>query len=239
MESHLTMPLESKNNEQSVPLAQSSASVIDHSAIKDATNSTKRLVGLQIFSRVISLILNTVLVRRTSPLILGITTVKLELFFNTVLYLAREGLRMSLLRFTPPAPVSSSTTGSRMSEMQYVRWLRKLTHMSWLVIPSALLPLIGMLLAYAWTVPSEIKSLQMTGWYWMSIGAYALAALLELLGEPLRMIITHNKLQSKRVRLEALVLAIKTSTIFTLFLSSSGENMLRAALYCLFSSSTL
>lgn len=204
----------------------------DHEAIQDATASAKRLVGFQLFSRITSLFLNTILIRCSSPMVLGVASVKLELFLTTVLYLAREGLRMSLLRYTPPTSTSTSNHSSIKEEHEI--WLRRLINMAWLVLPCALLPWAGVSIAYALTVPPEIGNNNLKSWYWIAITGYTMAAIIELSGEPLRMILSHKKMQSKRVRLEAIALSIKSFLVIVLFWIGSrrGEasSLLKVAL---------
>src|SRR5262245_22140911 len=56
------------------------------------------LVLLQLFTRMLTFILNQVLLRYTSPSTLGIATVQLELIIMSILFLCREAIRCTLLR---------------------------------------------------------------------------------------------------------------------------------------------
>ena len=63
-----------------------------------ALKSVSSLMGLQLFSRLISFALNQALVRLATPDVYGTVSIQLELLLNTILFLSREGFRNALLR---------------------------------------------------------------------------------------------------------------------------------------------
>ena len=63
--------------------------------------SAKSLIGLQLVSRLVTFILNQVLVRLASPQAYGTAAIQFELIMSTILFLSREGVRNSLLRVWP------------------------------------------------------------------------------------------------------------------------------------------
>ena len=53
--------------------------------------SGSSLVLLQVFSRVVTFVLNQALVRLVSPQVFGTTSIQFELLLSTILFLSREG----------------------------------------------------------------------------------------------------------------------------------------------------
>jgi len=53
---------------------------------------------LQIFSRLFTFTLNSILIRLTSPETLGFVSIQLELLLSTILFISREGVRLALIR---------------------------------------------------------------------------------------------------------------------------------------------
>jgi oligosaccharide translocation protein RFT1 len=177
--------------------------------IRQATSNTIALVGLQFFTRVLTFLLNAAIIRLTTPSILGIATVKFELFYNTVLFLSREGLRLALLRYTD---------GGDEQE-----WIRKLVHMSWLALPCSVPVLIFFTLAYYHNVPVEIVQANFVGYFWLAIMVYMIAALVELALEPCFMICVHRQLIKKRVYVESLAMTLRVLTVLSTCLVLKGE----------------
>ncbi|KAI8055738.1 Rft protein-domain-containing protein [Syncephalis plumigaleata] len=75
------------------------------------------LVLLQFFSRMVTFTLNQILVRFTTPDVLGVASIQLELLIASVLFLSREGFRCALLRAnddhaTTTTDTTTSDTGS-------------------------------------------------------------------------------------------------------------------------------
>lgn len=64
----------------------------------EALKSASSLMGLQLFSRLVTFVLNQALVRLTTPDVYGTVSIQLELLLNTILFLSREGFRNALLR---------------------------------------------------------------------------------------------------------------------------------------------
>jgi hypothetical protein len=136
--------------------------------LRQATANTGSLISLQLFSRATSFLLNAAVIRWTTPAVVGIATVKLELFYNTIVLLSRDGLRVSMMRY------------GQKGEDELV-WTRKLFHMCWLVLPISvgLLAVFGVLFT-VWSVPGEIRDAGLTIELTMAIGVYGACAVLEL-----------------------------------------------------------
>ena len=69
------------------------------------------LVGLQLFTRLLTFALNQALLRFLSPSVLGLASIQLELLSSTVLFLSREAIRCALLRTNLLTIVPSTTIG--------------------------------------------------------------------------------------------------------------------------------
>ena len=143
-------------------------STLDDAAVKSASS----LMGLQLLSRLVTFVLNQVLVRLATPAVYGTVSIQLELLLNTILFLSREGFRNALLR----ADVDANTRQKRSTT-------------SVLVSNIALLPLyFGLLVsvltsaAYLHYASSATKAQSSFG---LTVALYTVAAILELFSEPL------------------------------------------------------
>lgn len=134
-----------------------------------ALKSASSLMGLQLFSRLITFALNQALVRLASPDVYGTVSIQFELVLNTILFLSREGFRNALLR-------------AKIDE-------REQKHASFLVSNIALLPVyFGVLvssLTSALYVYSASKATMEQPFFKLGVVLYTSAAVLELLNEPM------------------------------------------------------
>ena len=78
-------------------------SAIEDDGAKDklsnaALSSASSLMGLQVFSRFVTFVLNQALVRLATPQTYGTVSIQLEPVLSTILFLSREGFRNALLR---------------------------------------------------------------------------------------------------------------------------------------------
>ncbi|KAJ1299262.1 hypothetical protein OPQ81_002699 [Rhizoctonia solani] len=138
---------------------------------KGTVNSAYSLIVLQVLSRLATFTLNQLLLRLASPKVFGTAAIQLDLLLSTVLFLSREGVRNALLRV--PRELSGST---------------KIKNVS--TIPALLgAPLaFGLTLGYR-TIASPATRAQ--HYFDQAVSIYALAALIDLVSEPL-----HNRAQS-------------------------------------------
>ena len=166
------------------------------------SKDTRKLILFKLFGRIVTFTLNTLLLRIISPEIFGIATVKLEFFYYSVLYMSREGLRIALLQNYPKR-------GDKY-------WLKKVIHMSWLAIPCSLLPTIGLLFAFALTLPAAIMGLQRA--FWLAIAGYMISVLIELASEPFHMICVYNEQLPKRMKAESIALTFRAAFVLSTFL---------------------
>ncbi|KDN36440.1 hypothetical protein RSAG8_10832, partial [Rhizoctonia solani AG-8 WAC10335] len=144
---------------------------VDNDLAKGSVNSAYSLIGLQVISRLATFTLNQLLLRLASPTVFGTAAIQLDLLLSTVLFLSREGVRNTLLRI--PQGLSGSTKILNVSTIPVL-----------LGAPLAF----GLTLGYR-TIASPATRTQ--PYFDQAVSIYALAALIDLVSEPL-----HNRAQS-------------------------------------------
>lgn len=162
-------------------IAQKPSSILAKSA-----QGATFLILLQIGSRALTFIVNQVLLRFSSPEILGIST-QLELFALSVLFFARESLRVALqrqpLQDDQPEPESRKGVKERRVELGYGvgRRAQSVVNLSYIAIG------LGIPLTYIFAklyLRSAAPAVLGTACLHQSVSIYALATVLELLSEP-------------------------------------------------------
>ncbi|KAI0781536.1 Rft-1-domain-containing protein [Trametes elegans] len=171
--------------------------------------SGSSLMLLQLFSRIVTFVLNQALVRLVSPQVFGTTSIQFELLLSTILFLSREGVRNALLRASPTPEQSNEDSTKRL-----------VTNVSLLPvmlgIPTALLSAFIYLGTSSSTTSSQPH-------FRTSVALYALAALFELLSEPMY-IRTQNELRFHvRVRAEGTAVLLKTITTFLVLVGAPED----------------
>ncbi|KAH9890477.1 Rft-1-domain-containing protein [Cubamyces lactineus] len=168
--------------------------------------SGSSLVLLQLFSRVITFVLNQALVRIVSPQVFGTTSIQFELLLSTILFLSREGVRNALLR----APSGAQASLDRNATTRLVANISLLPVL--LGIPTA------MLSAFVYLGTSSMATSSQPH-FRESVILYVLAAFFELLSEPMY-IRTQNELRFHvRVRAEGTAVMLKTIITFLVLVS--------------------
>ncbi|KAH7333756.1 Rft protein-domain-containing protein, partial [Rhizoctonia solani] len=165
----------------------------DNDLAKGSVNSAYSLIGLQVLSRLATFTLNQLLLRLASPKVFGTAAIQLDLLLSTVLFLSREGVRNALLRV--PRESSGSTKIINVSTIPVL-----------LGAPLAF----GLTLAYH-TIASPATRAQ--PYFDRAVSIYALAALVDLISEPL-----HNRAQNLmrfNLRVKAEGTAIITRSVCT------------------------
>ncbi|KAM5542072.1 hypothetical protein V8D89_004382 [Ganoderma adspersum] len=175
--------------------------------------SGSSLVLLQVFSRIITFVLNQALVRLVSPQVFGTTSIQFELLLSTILFLSREGVRNALLR------ASSQKTTDRGSTNPLV------TNISLLPVALGIPTAIASALIY---LGSSSVTTSSQPHFQTSVLLYVLAAFFELLSEPMY-IRTQNELRFHvRVRAEGTAVMLKTITTFLVLVLASEDYALVA-----------
>lgn len=191
------------------------------------------LILLQIGSRALTFIVNQVLLRYLSPEILGIST-QLELFAISVLYFARESLRVALqrqrLHNDDPEPEpregdnEQDKTASRIvSSYGAGRRAQEAVNLSYIAIG------LGLPLTYVFAklyLRSAAPAVLGTAYIHQSLNVYAVATFLELLSEPSFAVAQQQMLYGTRARAETLATSAKCLTTCgtAIWASNSGSN---------------
>lgn len=170
------------------------------------TNASS-LVLLQLFSRAFTFGLNQALVRLATPQTFGTAAIQFELLLSTILFLSREGVRNALLR-------SSAKDKKKDSNVALVENIS--------LIPVFLgVPISGLTaLAYVYLAsPSTVSQPH----FHPSVAIYVIAAILELLSEPLYIRAQNELRLNVRVRAEGVAVVAKSVVAFLVLAFASGE----------------
>ncbi|KAF9783385.1 Rft-1-domain-containing protein [Thelephora terrestris] len=176
---------------------------LEQSTIANASS----LVLLQLFSRAFTFGLNQALVRLATPQTFGTAAVQFELLLSTILFLSREGVRNALLR--------SSVEGKK--KHSNVALVENIS-----LIPILLgVPISGLtaLVYVQFASPSTASQPH----FHLSVAVYAIAAILELLSEPLYIRAQNELRLNVRVRAEGVAVVSKSVVAFLVLALASGE----------------
>ncbi|KAF8515730.1 Rft-1-domain-containing protein [Hysterangium stoloniferum] len=161
-------------------------------------SSVSSLVLLQLFSRIITFLLNQASVRLASPQTFGTAAIQFELLLSTILFICREGVRNALLR-THSAKQRGATSVDGVANISRLPLL--------LGVPISVLA--AVLYIFASDSATSAQPLFRT-----SVTLYALAAIVELTSEPLY-ILAQNQLRFQvRVCAEGAAIISKTAVTF-------------------------
>lgn len=152
------------------------------------------LMALQVLSRVLTFSLNQWLIRFVSPDVLGRASIQMEMLLNGLLLLSRESIRSTLL-------LRSRPTSTSIKEWQAV------LNLSWLTLPLGCLWTAALLL---------VKGNE-------AVTVYAVAALGELVVEPLYIVFHQLQWLKPRVWIEGTAVLMKTLVCFLLVLRIQQE----------------
>ncbi|KAJ3054217.1 Oligosaccharide translocation protein rft1 [Rhizophlyctis rosea] len=212
------------------PHSKQGAAPANH-ALSSSLQGAAYLLILQFTSRIGTFVLNNLIQRRSTLAAFGQVS-DLELYYSTVLFLSRENIRMALLRSSSATDSDSGDdAGEVLSEQEGVTTsIRKRRgestspkqYMSREQITTKSIPLGHQKLVNLSLVPF-ILGLLLTSLFCLYrvifssapipyLSTYFLAALIELISEPLYIIIQTNLLYNIRVKIEGLALLAKCAT---------------------------
>lgn len=171
------------------------------------------LIGLQVGSRALTFIVNQILLRFLSPELLGIST-QLEVYSISVLFFARESLRVAIQRQTaepengtpkqdldvPDGHVDGRTAAGK------TQAIVNLAHVS-----LYLGVVFAVILAWLYLRYTDSIVLQ-TPYFHGSFKIYSLAAVWELLAEPCFVVVQHKSLMKIRGKAEAIATVLRCLT---------------------------
>jgi oligosaccharide translocation protein RFT1 len=177
--------------------------------IKSA-NGAKFLIILQIGSRALTFAANQVLLRFISPDLLGIAT-QLEVYSISVLFFARESLRVAIQRQTESPRDSESVGGSPSAQAEEksqktelaAEKTQALVNLAYISICLGVFFAFSLAWAYMYSLRSN-PSVTSTPYFSAALQLYAIAALLELLAEPCFVVVQQKSEYKIRAVAEAI-----------------------------------
>ncbi|TPX43688.1 hypothetical protein SeMB42_g03248 [Synchytrium endobioticum] len=183
-----------------------------NSKAADALNSSVQgagyLVLLQLSTRAASFILNLILLRLTSSRVLGVVSVELELLLSTILFLSREGIRMSILRTSEPASADKNHHAKSPTKTS----LQPVFNLAYLPILTGLAMIMAVLSYHLFYKGPQRYGDRAQHDMTIAVGLYSLGALFELLSEPIYVLSQVQLQYNIRVRAEGLAVFCKTLT---------------------------
>ncbi|KAI9183548.1 Oligosaccharide translocation protein rft1 [Blastocladiella emersonii ATCC 22665] len=157
---------------------------------------------LQVFSKLVTFTCNQLVLRKVSPQIFGVASIQLELLVSTLLFFAREPLRLAALR----VPVVGVKGNADLAQLQSI------VNLAW-IAPAVGAPLAALLAAY------YIRYLpvpELAAWYSTSVVMYAAGAWLDLMAEPFFTVHYSLLFLKTRAIIEGLALTASCGTAFYL-----------------------
>lgn len=174
--------------------------------LRGTARSATYSVILQVSFRLITFVVNAVVLRYVSSEVLGLVNVRLTLLYSTILFLSREAFRKACL--------------SRTSSSSKKNW-RQIINLVWLCVPVGIF--CGSSLTCIWIYFLEYPSNAYARLYPQAVFVFMISAVFELLVEPLWLIAQEFLFIHARVLIEASALAVKClSTILVIFVFPSA-----------------
>ncbi|KAI1800116.1 Rft-1-domain-containing protein [Daldinia bambusicola] len=151
-----------------------------------AVHGASLLIILQIASRAVTFVANQLLLRFLTAQLLGVST-QLEVYYLSVLFFARESLRVAIQRQESPSSASNSTDNH--SRTEHARDSQSVVNISHISLLLGLGASAGLGWAYLSYVDAATASTPYLG---VSLRIYAVAAVVELLSEPAFIILQYR-----------------------------------------------
>ncbi|KAI0376872.1 Rft-1-domain-containing protein [Hypomontagnella monticulosa] len=203
-----TSPVEAHG--QTPPAVVSSTSPKQGSAVRGAS----LLIVLQIASRAVTFVANQLLLRFLTAKLLGVST-QLEVYYLSVLFFARESLRVAIQRQESPSTSSTSSSSSQASDDQSTaanardsQSVVNIAHLSLLLGLGASVGLGWAYLRYVDTATAATPYLD------VSLRIYGLAAIVELLSEPAFVILQYRLRFGPRAAAESIATFLRCLVTF-------------------------
>lgn len=134
------------------------------SLLSNSIKATSYLIALQGLSRILTFTLNQLILRYTTPSVFGFATIQLELLLNTILFLCREGFRISIQRL--PADRDRA---------------QEIINLSWLPVSAGLFLASTLSYLYIQRAPAESAAIP---YFTTTVIVYGVSTVLELFSEP-------------------------------------------------------
>jgi len=156
--------------------------------IATALKTGRALFLLQVVSRLLTFVLNSSLLRLSSPEVLGTASIQFDLISATILFLSREGIRNALLR-RGPSPLTAEEPSNdaggaadKPKPAKYAYWQSRVNgRLACLPLPIGVIVAAAVVSLYVTYSPDSTTS--QTDFYF-ALASYVVAALMELMIEP-------------------------------------------------------
>lgn len=169
-----------------------------------AVRGASLLIALQISSRAVTFVANQLLLRFLTAQLLGVSA-QLEVYYLSILFFARESLRVAIQRQESPSSTKSAPTSDRDTDQQSVsrnaREAQSVVNIAYLALVLGLGAAVGLGWAYLRYVDTATATTPYLG---LSLRVYALAAVVELLSEPAFAILQYRLRFGPRAAAESL-----------------------------------
>ena len=192
------------------------------SELSDATGGTIYLIIIQVASRALTFAGNQFVLRYLSPQLIGIA-VQLELYSISVLYFARESLRVALQRQSSQNGVDAGSDRKAASSARS-RQTQVVVNLSYLAIGIG----VALTVVFGWLYykgQSSNTEIQESPYFGLSLQIYALATVIELCSEPCFVVIQERLLYKSRARSETVAAISKCAAtcLVTLLINYKGK----------------
>lgn len=159
-----------------------------------AVRGASLLIVLQIASRAVTFVANQLLLRFLTAQLLGVST-QLEVYYLSVLFFARESLRVAIQRqgssghsaSSPGSSSTASTTSANAAARNNSQSVVNIAHLSLVLGIAAALGLGTMYMRYI-----DVATAASTPYLGTALRMYGAAAILELLSEPAFVVLQHR-----------------------------------------------
>ncbi|XXH03240.1 RNA-dependent ATPase [Hypoxylon texense] len=171
-----------------------------------AVRGASLLIALQISSRAVTFVANQLLLRFLTAQLLGVSA-QLEVYYLSILFFARESLRVAIQRQESPSsstknPSAPDRDGDRRSgSKDDAREAQSVVNIAYLALVLGLGAAVGLGWAYLRYVDAATATTPYLG---LSLRVYALAAVIELLSEPAFAILQYRLRFGPRAAAESL-----------------------------------
>ncbi|KAH7354014.1 Rft protein-domain-containing protein [Plectosphaerella cucumerina] len=166
-----------------------------------AVTGASLMIGLSVGSRIVTFIANQLLLRYLTASLLGIAA-QLEVYCITVLFFARESLRVAIQR-QGATPASAARPGQHHQAV---------VNLGYIALALGALLSVGLARLYSSSVADATRQ---TPFFDVSLRIYAGAALLELLSEPVFVLMQIRLQYATRATAESVATFLRCATTFT------------------------
>eukprot|EP00727_Mastigamoeba_balamuthi_P006950 m51a1_g2876 putative protein rft1 homolog (517) ;mRNA; r:382949-385095 len=169
-----------------------------------AARGVQYLIGLQLFSRVLTFALNVLVVRVVAKDVIGVYNVQLQLVLAMALSLSRESLRYACLR----APETQEARGIAQAGARAAHELQQVVNLSWLCVPA------GLAIApatCAWFATREGAGVE---GYAQAVWAFGAASVVELASEPFAAVFVYTQQYRTRLVVESAAAVVRVAVTY-------------------------